>query len=629
MNHEKPKRKIRDILRVATAGSVDDGKSTLLGRILVDSGNIYKDQIKGTESSHTFFAHITDGLRAERQQGITIDVAYRYITTSNRYIILADSPGHQQYTRNMATAAADADVGIILVDASKGLLNQTRRHVFIASLMGIPRLVLAVNKMDLVGFKEEVFDKIVTDFFDFSSRLNILDIRAIPVSALMGDNVVAESSNTPWYKGPTIFDYLCNVYVGSDANTVDFRFPVQIPLHVDSRRLLAGRVSSGSISVGEEVLILPSQQQSRVESIISIDSFGDEQKLERAEVFSSVALQLHDQVDVPRGSMIVRRNNLPRQVSCIGALLVWMDVAPMDPSVTYLLLHTSNMTRCRVRMLFYVIDVDCLSRIKQETLSLNEIGRVEIETAEEIFVDPYTRNRANGGFILIHPETNLTIAAGVVIDQHPVWSTDGEGRVVSQNVHTESSRVSEKRRNQRFGHKPHTFWLCGLAASGKSTLAIGFEEYLFNKGYGVYRLDGDNVRQGLNRDLGFSQNDRTENIRRIAEVTRLFNDAGLVCIVAAITPLEVHRNLARKIIGEDKFTLVYVDTPLKVCESRDPHGIYKKARSGEIRSFTGISAPFEDPVDCQLRINTSVITIDESLGKLISLWEQASCQESV
>jgi bifunctional enzyme CysN/CysC len=619
------------LLRFSTAGSVDDGKSTLIGRLLHDSKNVYDDHIVALEKKaknkgleQIDLSLLTDGLKAEQEQGITIDVAYRYFSTPKRRFILADTPGHEQYTRNMATGASTADLTIILMDARKGVLTQTKRHSFIASLLGVPRLLVAINKMDLMDYSQKVFDSIREDYTKFASRLGIKEIKFIPVSALRGDNIVHRSDSMPWYAGETIMEYLENVYVAGDFNQVDFRFPVQYVIRPNQNyRGYAGQIKSGQIKVGEEVLILPSQRRSKVKSIDYFDVSPDKRELSDAGAPQSVAICLEDEIDISRGDMLVRLQNVPQVKQEFEAMLVWMSESQMNSSKSYILIHTSRETKCYIDSIIYRTDVNTLSREEGRPLSLNEIGRVSISTKAPLFIDSYNKNRSTGNFILVDDETFLTVAGGMIIDRLPQEtfndSTSAPLKLVkSQDIHRESGAVDRLAREQLFGHRAVTLWCTGLSGSGKSTIAKAVEEKFFAEGRPIYRLDGDNLRFGLNRNLGFSKEDRRENIRRAAEVAKLFNDAGISVICSLISPMREDRFRAREIIG-DSFFEIYLNTPLAECERRDPHGLYKKARSGEIKEFTGVSAPYEAPDKAELELDTSKYSVEGCLDQILKL----------
>lgn len=615
------------LLRFSTAGSVDDGKSTLIGRLLHDSHNIYEDHLdslkgKGqTEETGFDLAYVTDGLRAEREQGITIDVAYRYFSTPRRRFILADTPGHEQYTRNMATGSSTADLTIVLIDARKGVLTQTKRHAFVASLLGVPRLVIAVNKMDLVQYSEETFENIRRDFLDFARKLDTRHLKFIPLSALKGDNVVTPSKNMPWYQGESLLRYLEEVYVAGDQNQVDFRFPVQCVIRPNQNyRGYAGQVRSGAIDQGDEIVVLPSMQKSRVRSIDRWGLGEQPQSMKRASSAMSVTLTLEDEVDISRGDMIVRSNNLPKTSNRFEAIMVWMNESAMDLKKQYIIRHTSRETAGIIDNIHYKIDVNTLHRVSAGPLELNEIGRLSIVAKKPLFLDAYRANRGTGNLVFIDPDTFLTVGAGVVVekglDQHE--PTDTPTREKSADLHVEHSLLTRAEREARFGSRARTYWCTGLSGSGKSTLARQLEQSLFLSGKAVYRLDGDNLRMGLTRDLGFSQKDRSENIRRVAEVAKLFNDAGISVICSLISPYAEERRFARETIGEGSFIEIYVSTPLEVCEGRDTHGLYKKARAGELKGFTGISAPYEVPESPEITIDTSTLDVQTCVDRILA-----------
>jgi bifunctional enzyme CysN/CysC len=613
----------KDLLRFSTAGSVDDGKSTLIGRLLHDTKSIYEDQLAalesdsariGTAGSQLDFALLTDGLKAEREQGITIDVAYRYFSTPRRNFIIADTPGHEQYTRNMATGASTANLAIILIDARHGVVTQTKRHSFIASLLGIPRLLIAVNKMDLVGYAESVFDDIVREYRQFASRLGIVELKFIPISALRGDNVVEESRHMPWYRGEPVLDYLENVYIGSDRNLVDFRFPVQFVLrpHGDFRGY-AGQIASGTVRAGDEVIVLPSMKTTRIQRITTFD--GD---LDYAFAPMSIAVTLEDAADASRGDLIVHRRNVPRMQSDFEAMMVWMAATPMDPAGTYLVKHTTRMTKVTMHSVAYRVDVNTLHRMPAAPLQLNEIGRVALQATHKLFIDPYSKNRFTGSFVLVDPASNDTVAAGMIIDRVPESALrDRPPAPRSQHVQIAPSAVPRRERERLLGQRACTVWLTGLSGSGKSSIAREVARRLHGAGRHVFVLDGDNLRLGLNRDLSFSQADRAENIRRVAEVARLFNDAGTIVLAPVIAPFREDRENARSIIGTEHFLEVYVSTPLAVCEARDVKGLYRKARAGEIEEFTGIASPYEPPERSFLTLDTSDVSVDACVERVL------------
>ncbi len=620
-----------ELLRFTTVGSVDDGKSTLIGRLLYESQSLYQDHIssvrkasakKGTEIDFSFF---TDGLKAEREQGITIDVAYRCFATARRRFIIADVPGHEQYTRNMVTGASTAQLAVILIDAEKGILPQSRRHAFIASLLGVQHVVAAVNKMDLVGYDQAVFDRICDDFRAFAPKLALKDIVFIPLSALDGDNVVARSENMPWYAGTTLLNHLETALIAGDQNLIDFRFPVQYVLRPDaSFRGYAGQIVGGVARVGDEVTVLPSGLRSRITRIVTKD--GD---LPYAFPPMSVTFCLEHDRDISRGDMLVHPANLPRMDQRIEAMLVWMDTRPLQVGKAYQLKHTTRVLPAHVASLHYRMDPNDLHRQEASALGLNEIGRVEIETHQPLMYDEYARNRRTGGFILIDPQTNGTVGAGMIIERslHRGAIASAEERApVSKNVVAHAGHVAAADRARLLGQKAVTLWMTGLSASGKSSLAYALEKRLFDDGRLCCVIDGDNVRQGLNRDLGFAPEDRAENLRRVAEVARLFNDAGVIVITSFISPYRQNRDEARRIIGPERFLEVFVDSPIAVCEERDPKGLYRKARAGEIPDFTGVSAAYEPPAAPEIRLPTAEWTFETCLQHLrAQLAERGIC----
>ena len=612
-----------DLLRFTTAGSVDDGKSTLIGRLLRDCKCIYDDQLaaatadsKRLNRGALDLALITDGLRAEREQGITIDVAYRYFSTPRRRFIIADTPGHVQYTRNMATGASTANLAVILVDARHGVRTQSKRHGFIAALLGIPHVVVAVNKMDLVGWSAQVFDSIRAEYAAFSSKLGVPDVAYIPISALLGDNVVEASGHMPWYQGPTLLNHLEHVEIGGDRNLIDFRFPVQLVNRPNQDfRGFCGQVASGIVRVGDDVAVLPSNRRSRVKSIETFDG-----SLPFAVAGQSVTIRLEDEVDVGRGDLLCHPNNAPH-VSCgIGAMLVWMSDAPLRVGAPYVVKHAARMVRAVVTRVLYRVDPDTLSRLEEAgDVGLNDIARVDIESFAPLLWDTYDRNRATGALILIDPVTNATVGAAMII-QRLVAGDAGQPpppRPASADIRREPGLVPPGRRAEVSRVRPRTLWLTGLSGSGKSTIAQALEKRLLDEGRMAVVLDGDNLRHGLNRDLGFSDSDRRENLRRAAEVAALFNDAGLLVVAAFISPSAADRAAARETIGPGRFVEVFVDTPLDACEARDPKGLYRRARSGEIPGFTGVSAPYEPPAAPDLRIETLRLTVEEAVAALL------------
>jgi bifunctional enzyme CysN/CysC len=617
-----------DLLRFTTAGSVDDGKSTLIGRLLYDTKAIFQDQLEAIEGAsrrrgegYVNLALLTDGLRAEREQNITIDVAYRYFATPRRKFIIGDTPGHVQYTRNMVTGASTAELVVVLVDARKGVLTQSRRHGFLASLLRIPHVLVAVNKMDLVDYSERVYLEVVDAYRDFAQKLDVPHLEFIPVSALRGDNVVERSGNTPWYGGGTLLHHLETVDVGGHRNLVDFRFPVQYVIrpHQDFRGF-AGRIASGTITPGEEVVVLPSGQGTRVRSVETADG-----ALEEAFAGDSVVLTVEDEIDVGRGGMIVRKMNLPTIGSRFDAIVCWMSPTPMDPGVPYVLMHTTRQVRSSVARVVYRIDVDTLHRERVETLGLNDIGRVEVATGEPLFFDPYARNRQTGSFILVDPFTNATVAAGMirgdVRSAEEVFGAPEESApaAVSPGVVWEGWNIPRERREARAGHRAAVLWFTGLPGSGKSTVARGLEEALFAAGVRTMLLDGDQLRHGLCGDLGFGAADRAENVRRAGEVARLFFEQGSIVLCTFVSPFREDRDRVRGLFPKGRFYEVHVDCGLETCRRRDPKGLYARADRGEIADFTGISSPYETPVRPEVTLHTDREAPADAAGRLLSL----------
>ncbi|PQJ34770.1 bifunctional sulfate adenylyltransferase subunit 1/adenylylsulfate kinase [Salinibacter sp. 10B] len=620
-----------DVLRFTTAGSVDDGKSTLIGRLFYDTQQIFEDKLEEIkrntqrDDDDLELALLTDGLKAEREQGITIDVAYRYFSTPNRKFIIADTPGHEQYTRNMVTGASTAELAVELIDARNGVIEQTRRHAFIASLLQIPYMIVAVNKMDLVDYGEERFREIVEEFQEFSDNLDINDITFIPISALKGDNVVDQSERMPWYKGPTLLHRLENVRPEADRNQVDFRFPVQhvIRPHQDFRGF-AGQVASGKIRPGEEIVVLPSKRTSHIESITTLDG-----EVEEAGPGDSIVISLTDEIDVSRGSMIVRSRNRPDVTRQLDADLCWMNEEKMRRDRPYIIQHTTRRTQANVSKVVYRTNVETFHREEADTFELNDIGRVELETADPLFIDPYKINRSTGNFILIDPDTNDTVAAGMIRGVSEDVAPFGRDEVVtdkeretSPNVVWEGLNIPREDREEKNGHKSAVVWLTGLSGSGKSTIAKEVEKRLFDRDVQTMMLDGDNVRHGLSGDLGFSPNDRKENIRRVGEAARLFFEQGNVTLCSFISPYQEDRDRIRELLPEGRFFEVHVDCPLEVCKERDTKGLYKKAEEGEIANFTGVSAPYEEPQDPEIVVDSDQNDVETCVNQIIEALEE-------
>jgi bifunctional enzyme CysN/CysC len=614
------------LLRLATAGSIDDGKSTLIGRLLFDSKQILADQLAAVERTSRLLGReepdlslLTDGLRAEREQGITIDVAYRYFATPRRAFILADTPGHPQYTRNMVTGVSTADVALILVDASHGITEQTRRHAFIASLMRVGHFVVCVNKMDLVDYDERAFEAICGEFRDFVATLGVPDLTFIPVSALQGDNVVDASERMPWFDGRPLLSHLEHLEVAADRHLVDARFPVQWVIRPRSdgqasERRYAGQVAGGVLRPDDEVVVLPSGQRTRIAAIETYDGV-----LSEAVPSMSVALRLEDRLDVSRGDMLCRAGaGQPQVARQIDAILCWMGDAPLVPGGRYVLKHTTRSVAARVHGLEYRVDVSTLERDRAATtLELNDIGRVALRTAAPVMADPYAQNRSTGSFILIDGSTNETVAAGLVMAT--AFATRGPG--ATANVVWQRGAVSRERRWELLGRRGGTVWLTGLPGAGKTTIAMALEERLVDTGCPASVLDGDNLRHGLNADLGFDAAARAENVRRTAEVARLIADTGTLAVVSLISPYADDRARARAIHERARldFLEVFVDTPATECERRDPKGLWARARRGEIREFTGVDSPYEAPADPAFRLQTVDIPLADELERLIGL----------
>jgi len=589
----------RELLRFLTCGSVDDGKSTLIGRLLYDSQLIFEDTLAaiardsrkhGTTGEDIDLALLVDGLEAERQQGITIDVAYRFFATPRRSFIVADTPGHEQYTRNMATGASTASLAVILIDARKGVLTQTRRHSYICSLLGIRDVVLAVNKIDLVNFSEDVFDRIVGDYVTFASGLGFRSILPVPISARFGDNVTARSGNMPWYTGPTLLEHLETVDVSEDMTGKPFRFPVQWVNRPNlDFRGFAGTVASGRIGVGDQVVVAASGKASRIARIVTAD--GD---LEAAEAGQAVTLTLADELDIARGDVLVRPSERPAVADQFAAHLLWMDEEAMLPGRSYMMRIGHIWTPCSVTSIRHRVDVNALEQHAARRLSLNEIGFCNFSAGQAVPLDPYAENRATGAFILVDRFTNRTAGAGMVA--FPLRR--------ASNIHHAHFTVDKAARAALAGNRPMVLWFTGLSGSGKSTIANIVEQALHRAGRPTYTLDGDNIRHGLCRDLGFTAEDRVENIRRVGEVAKLMVDAGLVVLCSFISPFRAERRMVREMLGEGEFVEIFVDTPLATCMARDPKGLYAKAQTGQIRNFTGIDSPYEPPEQPELHIGT-------------------------
>jgi bifunctional enzyme CysN/CysC len=614
-----------ELLRLATAGSVDDGKSTLIGRLLYDAKGIFEDQLEAIRrtserrgSVETDLALLTDGLRAEREQGITIDVAYRYFATPKRKFIIADTPGHTEYTRNMVTGASNAHVALILIDARKGVIEQTRRHAFLSSMLGVPHMVVCVNKMDLIDWDQARYEQIKSDFMEFAARLNVRDITFIPISALRGDNVVQRSEHMWWYDGSPLLNHLESVYIGSDENFIDPRFPVQYVIRSQTAenpdfRGYAGTVASGVLRPGDDVLVLPTGTTSRIASIATADG-------EVAEAFPpmAVVLALEDDIAVSRGDILCRPNNRPTVSHEIEATVCWMDErSSLAEGRTYLLKHSTRTVRATAQTLHYRLDVNGLHRDEAAAmLELNEVGRLTFRCTEPLLVDDYATNRSTGSFIIIDPITNATVGAGVI---RVIATTHASPNVVRH----EDGRLARPDRFAALGTSGATLLFTGLSGAGKSTVAAGVEEAFVRSGRPAFLLDGDNLRHGLNADLGFSDRDRTENVRRASEVACMFAESGALALIALICPFEEDRHLIRALHEQANlpYVEIFVDTSLEECERRDPKGLYARARAGQLPGFTGIDSDYEVPQRPDLVLGPRSGSLSEQVSSVLELLE--------
>jgi bifunctional enzyme CysN/CysC len=604
----------KSLLRFMTCGSVDDGKSTLIGRLLYESKLVFADHLSAIEAEskkrnpqtgELDLSLLVDGLAAEREQGITIDVAYRFFSTERRKFIVADTPGHEQYTRNMVTAASNSELAILLIDARKGVLTQTRRHSYLVSLLGIRTVVLAVNKMDAVDFHPEIFEEIERDYREFAQRIGLTDVVAIPISALKGDNVTAKSDNTPYYRGPSLMEYLEAVDVQQELSHVPFRMPVQWVNrpHQDFRGF-SGLIASGTIERGSQVRVMPSGVTAQVKAIVTYDG-----EPSSAGAGQSVTLQLAQEVDVSRGDMLVAADSPPCTADQLQATLIWMHQEPLLPGRPYLLKLGTQVATATVTSLRYKVNVNTLEHVAARTLRLNEIAVCNIGIDRPLTFDSYQENRDTGGFILIDRLSNNTVGAGLI--HFALRRAD--------NIHWQALDVNRESRAAQKGQQPRCLWFTGLSGSGKSTIANLVEKRLYALGQHTYILDGDNVRHGLNKDLGFTDADRVENIRRVAEVARLMVDAGLIVLVSFISPFRSERTLARSLFAKGEFLEIYVDTPLAEAERRDPKGLYKKARANQIKNFTGIDSPYEPPESPELRLDTTKLAAEAAAQRVVEL----------
>jgi len=603
----------KTMLRFITCGSVDDGKSTLIGRLLYDSKMIFEDQLAaletdskkvGTQGQEIDFALLVDGLAAEREQGITIDVAYRFFNTEKRKFIVADCPGHEQYTRNMVTGASTADLAVILIDARKGVLVQTRRHSYLCHLIGIRNIVLAVNKMDLVDYQQEVFDTIVADYTEFARSIGIETFTAMPISGFKGDNITGPSANTPWYTGPSLIDHLETVEV---LSSVDADKPFRLPVQWVNRpnldfRGFAGLIATGSVKPGDAIRVLPSGKTSKITRIVTMD--GD---LDEAVAGQSVTVCFEDEIDCSRGSVIATSDNPPQTADQFDATFVWLSDEAMVPGRAYWLKIGTQQVSATVQEPKYTVNVNTMEHLAAKTLELNAIGVAELTTDKQVVFEAYADNRALGGFILIDKMTNATVAAGMI----------NFSLRRSQNVHWQAIDIDRSQHAGLKNQKPAVLWFTGLSGSGKSTIANLVEKKLHRMNRHTFLLDGDNVRHGLNKDLGFTEADRIENIRRVGEVSKLMADAGLIVITAFISPFQADREMVRSMLPEGEFLEVFIDTPLKVAESRDVKGLYKKARAGQLKNFTGIDSPYEAPRSPEIRIDTTTMSPEDAASLIV------------
>ncbi len=611
----------KDLLRFITCGSVDDGKSTMIGRLLHDTQQILEDQLVavtadsrkwGTTGDAVDLALLVDGLQAEREQGITIDVAYRYFDTEVRKYIIADCPGHEQYTRNMATGASTADLAVILVDASRGVQVQTRRHACIVSLLGIRHVIVAVNKMDLVGFDEQVFNAIRDECVAFIARLGVPDVRLVPMSALQGHNVVNRGKGMAWYTGPTLMKLLDTIDVTHDQNLADLRLPVQYVNRPDATfRGYAGTIAAGELAVGDPLMAVPSRRVSRVKGIVSFD--GD---IERARAPMAITVTLEDEIDISRGDLLVHTDRSPSAGRIIDAHLIWMSDSPLLPGKQYEFKISHRYMRGTVERIHHRVNVNDLSEHPAEELKLNEVGLCRIVLAEQAAFDTYASCRITGALIVVDRLTHATCGAGMILR-----SAAPQGAHHDVSVFWQPTRVSRQQRSNQKAQRPCLLWFTGLSGAGKSTIANAVEQALFLRGHHSYLLDGDNIRHGLNKDLDFSDAGRVENIRRIGEVAKLFVDAGMIVVTAFISPFRSDRRLVRDLVEPGEFVEVFVSTPLEVCEQRDPKGLYVKARKGAIRNFTGVSSPYEAPEAPELEIDGSKLSVAESVDCVIRYLE--------
>jgi len=619
----------KELLRFLTCGSVDDGKSTLIGMLLYESKMIYEDQLAAVEAASATHgttggnfdpALLTDGLKAEREQGITIDVAYRYFSTAKRKFIIADCPGHEQYTRNMATGASTCDLAIILVDArpGHGVMQQTKRHSFIVSLLGIKHVLIAVNKMDLVDYSEDRFEELKREYRDFATRLDMPDQHFVPISALKGDNLLEHSDNMPWYEGSTLMHHLENVHIASDRNLIDFRMPVQ---YVNRPNLdfrgFCGTIASGVVHKGDEVMVLPSKKKSRIKSIVTYEG-----ELEEAFAPLAVTLTTEDEIDISRGDMIVRPDNQPAVTDKFDATLVWMADDAMVPGKEYWIKHCSKLSTGRISTLRYLIDVNTLHRSPAPTLGLNEIGRCQVQLTQPIALDGYRRNKGSGSFIVIDRVTNVTVGAGMILDRKVDDDRDHWDDESNAGLEERTSPVTALERSARYGQQPATVLLTGLPAAGKTPIAGAIERMLFDAGRAVVVIDGQNMRRGLSRDLSFTADDRSENLRRAAEVAKTINNAGLITVAAFVAPQEEVRKKAADVVGAERFLVAHCSAPIEWCREQDEQGVYAKADAGEITNLAGVSIAYEPPANPDVVLPLHELTVEECAERVVDLLQQ-------
>ena len=612
----------KDLLRLLTAGSVDDGKSTLIGRLLFDSKKLYEDQLdalkrdskrEGHAGEDIDYALLLDGLKAEREQGITIDVAYRYFSTAKRKFIIADTPGHEQYTRNMVTGASTANLAIILIDARKGVITQTRRHSYLVSLLGIKHVVLAVNKMDLMDYSQDVYDNICKDYKDFVTPLGIPDVRFFPISALKGDNVVDLSDKMPWYHGKSILEHLESVHITSDRNFTDLRYPVQYVIRPSlDYRGFAGEVASGILRKGDEVMVLPSRKKSVVKDIVTYDGNPD-----YAFPPQSVTVTLEDEIDVSRGDMLVHPNNIPKIERHFEAMLVWMDEEPLKKSTQFIIKHTSQSTKARIDEIRHLVDINTLENKENSTFELNEIGRVVITTVKPLYFDAYRKNRQTGSFIFIDPVTHNTCAVGMIIDK--LSSDELPSKIVDVDIERIASGaglISKSEFESNYQQKGSTIWITGLHGSGKNELAYTLQRALFDNEAKVMLLDGKSVRSGLSKELDYSPTDRAEHMRRVAHLCKLMNDQGILVICSFVSPDESIRDQVKEIIGPNNFKLIYINADIDFCRKNDQYNIYTKADEGKLKYLPGVDMQYDIPKFTSLVLDAK--EKDENLEKVVS-----------